>query len=498
MENDYIVTTSGADEDLGLVTLTWDDLHAATFAFNMPFCLKLSDHQIFIGDRVVRMIPKRRMVAFGVWQGKQVVAKLFFDLKHAKRHMEKDITGIKSLQKNKIPTPELLYEGFTTDKRVYVLLFERIVEARNLEEIWREKKSIDDVFPILKSVIIEIATQHVLGVLQYDLHLKNFLFTDKTVYTLDGAQIKVFPYLLPKKISMNNLALFLSQLGIDTEKYQEDLFKYYADARGWSLKQDDLTNLFVLIKKWNDIRWKKFEKKAYRNSTNFACINCWTRFGVYNRNYVGPDFADFLTHPDSVFSHRTAKRLKTGRSATVVRVTLDQRQYVVKRYNMKNFWHRLRRCLRSTRASSSWRLAQKLDLFDIPTAKPVAFIENRTLGFRGESYYVTEYVSGEHVGDFFMRNFTKYEKTTEMIKRISVLLKCVAKIEVTHGDLKITNILIDSNEQPVLIDLDGAAEHFTLSSLRKAWRKEIARFLENFSSNPAMYKKFEAEFSKWQ
>jgi RIO-like serine/threonine protein kinase len=84
-----------------------------------------------------------------------------------------------------------------------------------------------------------------------------------------------------------------------------------------------------------------------------------------------------------------------------------------------------------------------------------------------------------------------------MIKRISLLLKSVAKVEITHGDLKITNILVNSAEQPVLIDLDGATEHISLSGLRTAWQKELARFLLNFNSNPVLRKKFEAELKQW-
>jgi tRNA A-37 threonylcarbamoyl transferase component Bud32 len=517
------IPSSDDSRDLNLNKLTWKDLHAAHFAFDSPFQLDLADGQVFFAERIVRLVPKRRLVAFGTWQGQPVAAKLFFDSHHAKRQGEKDLAGIKSLQENKIPTPALRYQGISKDKRIYVLLFQRLFNSKNLEEIWREKENIEDMLPLLKSVIIELATQHVLGVLQHDLHLKNFLLAEKTnlivdgaeiefhspdpcsykdflqaekiIYTLDGGEVELFPYLLPKKLSINSLALFFSQLGVGIEKYQERLLHYYAKSRGWILKKDDVIDLFIAVKKWNEQRWRRFEKKIFRNCTDFVRVQDGRTVGMVDRRYRGPEFSAFLTNPDALFTHSKAKSLKVGRSSTVIKVTLDSHELVIKRYNMKNLWHRLRRCLRLTRAFTSWRLAQKLSLFDIATAKPVAFIEKRFLGCRGKSYYVTEYISGEHAVAYFVQNRAQEEKTTEMIKRLTTLLKNTAKLDITHGDLKMTNILINANDYPVLIDLDGAIEHASLSSLDSAWRKEIKRFLQNFHDQPTVRDRFTMEFN---
>lgn len=537
MENNYIVTTPVEDDTHGLDTFAWAELYAANFNFNQPFCLRLSDNQYFIAQQVARILPRKRMVVFGIWQGKPIVAKLFYDPAHAKRHVEKDVAGVKALQKNKIPTPALLYQGTSEDGRVEVVIFERIMNSANLEDVWRSKQSLEQVMPILKVVIIEIATQHVLGLLQQDLHLRNFLLTEKrvftpptpvdeeqqfhlapdnsddnapeiseetptaaagiAVYTLDGAQIKEYPHLLSKSVSMNNLALFLSQLGVNLEPFQEELFKFYAEARGWSLKPADTMEIFILIRKWTNHRWHEYAKKIFRNSSHFVRVDHWTSLAMYNRLFEGPELKAIVENPESAFTMTGARLLKAGNSATVIKVTLDGRDYVIKRYNIKSFWHGLRRCLRATRAKTCWRLAQKLFLFNISTAMPIAFIENRMFGFRGKSYLIMEYVAGENAGDYFHRHLIQHEKTTEMIQRISVLLKSLAKLEITHGDLKITNILVNQHEQPVLIDLDGAAEHLSISSLHKTWRRELQRFLANFHSNPAILRQFETELEKW-
>ena len=485
-------TVTGQNKDtIQFKKMTWKDLNGLGFAFNSPFCLDLIDNNVLLVTEVIRIIPKKRMVLFAEWQGKAVVAKLFFASSQAKYHMEKDAAGIKKLQDYKIPAPKLYYQGKTQDKRIYLLIFERILAAQNLEDIFQA--GAQELFPIMQSVVKELATQHVFGVFQNDLHFKNFLVTEKIIYSLDGGEIEIFPGLLPKKQSMNNIALFLSQLGMGCEISQEKLFRYYAKLRGWSLKKDDLKELFFFIKKWTEQRWKRFEKKIFRECTPFSPIRCLKTTGVVARPEMRTEFLAFVEDPDSVFTHPTAKILKAGRSATVVHVILDQRPMVIKRYNIKNIWHRLRRCLRPTRAKSSWRLAQKLNLFHIPTAKPIAFIENKFLCFVGRSYFVTDYIAGNHIGDFFLKNAEQEDIIHRIIIRITALLKNLAKLEITHGDLKKSNIIIDQQEQPMLIDLDGAAEHLSISSLHKAWHKEILRFLDNFNDNPILQERFRQE-----
>lgn len=476
--------------------LTWKDLRAIKYAYNEPFCYALSDGDVFYADEVARLVPGRRLVAFGTWQGKSVVCKMFFDLRHAKRHMEKDRAGIKTLEENKIPAPILLHEDTSKDQRVYVLMYDRIFGAHSLEEIWQGRENIEAVMPQMKAVIIELATQHVLGVQQHDLHLKNFLLTDKIIYTLDGAQIQLYPCLLPKKQSMNSLALFLSQLGVGVEKYQELLFRHYAKARGWLLKREDVVEMFLMIKRWNQERWQRFEKKIFRSSSDFAKINDWSTFGIYNRYYSSEEFSQFLANPESAFAHPTAVMLKNGRSSTVIQVVLGGSTLVVKRYNLKNFWHRLRRCLRPTRAYSCWRLSQKMNLFGVQTAQPAAFIEKRWMGLRGKSYFVTEYIAGSHAGDYFTQHENDDLAVVQMVKRIAKLLRNLARLEITHGDLKITNILINQNKRPVLIDLDGASEHVSITGLRSSWKREIRRFMQNFIDMPKVAEKFRAEFGK--
>lgn len=475
-----------------LQTLTWKALKKSPYAIQTPFQLDLGNGDMLLAEQVIRSVPKRRLVVFGTWKERPVVAKLFFGPK-AKAKVQKDVSGIKILQKNKVPTPVLFFHGRTRDKHIQILILQRIFNAKNLHDIWQQRESVKSLLPLLKAVVIELATQHVFGVMQHDLHLKNFLITKKTMYMLDGAAVESFPYLLPKKESMKNLALFLAQFGVGLEKFHDLLFRHYAKSRGWLLKDIDLMEFRSMIKKWNAERWQDYEKKIFRACTDFACVKAPYSLGMFDKEFDAPEFHAFLQNPEALFHAPNVESLKAGGSSTVIKAKLDGRDLVIKRYNLKSGWHFLRRCLRPTRAAQSWRLAQKLNLFGVSTARPIAFIEKRFLAFRGRSYFVSEYIAGEHAGTYFERNEHDHSKTEKMVNRITNLLKNLAKLEISHGDLKITNILVNADEKPVLIDLDGTAEHMYLSSLRRAWRKEIKRFLQNFHEQPNIGDRFRAE-----
>jgi tRNA A-37 threonylcarbamoyl transferase component Bud32 len=477
--------TMPSETAIDIRTVSSADLYQANYQFQTPFIVELPQGEFF-AEEVVRLIPKRRMVVFGSWRGVPAVAKLFYDRLHAARHLAADATGMKAMKDNKIPTPGLLYAGAAQDENIQILIMERILESTNLEALWLKRETDECVLATLHAVMVEVATQHVLGVMQRDMHLGNFLISGKLIYTLDGAQIALKSGLLPKKESMKNIALLLSQLGAGVQKLQQSLFSHYARARGWLLKPADTTEILFLIKQCDVQRWRRFEKKIFRNSTEFNRITRMGWLGMVERRYQNTELNDFLKHPESAFAHPAAVMLKNGRSSTVIKLTLDGRDYVIKRYNMKNTMHRLRRLLRPTRAAHSWRLAQKLALFQVNTAAPVAFIESNWLGLRGKSYFVMNNIAGTDAKSYLTPFEGEPYAAANIMQRISNLILSLKKLEMTHGDLKATNIIVDDHGRPYLIDLDGAREHISVTGLRKVWHQDINRFMRNFASLPAL------------
>ncbi len=211
---------------------------------------------------------------------------------------------------------------------------------------------------------------------------------------------------------------------------------------------------------------------------------------MYDRTYQSPEFLAFLKNPDAVFTQPKTEVLKDGRSSTVVKIKLDGHSLVVKRYNIKGVWHWLRRCLRFSRAADCWRIANLLRLFGVATAKPVAYVEKQVLGFRGKSYFVMEYVKGKHIGDYFANYREQDSRLVKVAERVAALLKNLTRLRLSHGDLKMTNILI-CQEAPVLLDLDGVMEHRSKRETKRAYKKEVKRFMKNWESHPNVRELFE-------
>ena len=106
-----------------------------------------------------------------------------------------------------------------------------------------------------------------------------------------------------------------------------------------------------------------------------------------------------------------------------------------------------------------------------------------------------ENVLGMHIGEYFSQSHLTDQNKKMMADKIVQLFNQLAQLRLTHGDLKMTNMLIRDGE-PVLIDLDGMQEHSCSFGFKQAFRKELNRFLENWKDQPALYQLFEGLFKR--
>ncbi len=458
--------------------------------------LALTDNSVLNCQKVVRVIPNKRVVCQGVWQGKEVYAKLFLGL-NAIKYAARDAAGVKLLLDAKIATPPLLYQGSITDNTAQVLIFAAITPALNAEQLWPDSAP-PKRFMLAKRLVTEVAKHHNADLLQTDLYLKNFLITDQLTYTLDGDGIRKFGKLNDRH-AMQNLIILLSKFDVlELEKWVESLVETYFKIRGWPInKEGDYAHKLAEIKvKANQYRLKVAsdfaDKKVFRQCTD-------VNITALRSLYIAASSDAHMNIPKNVAELEALMQphnlLKNGNTCTVALAEIDNKQIVVKRYNIKNFRHGLSRAFRQTRAAASWANAHRLTILGIATAKPIALFECYQFSLPGfklksKAYFLAEYIDAPDVAQFFAQTQNKTERA-EAVKNIVTFFYKLYLLQISHGDMKATNIKMHGT-QPIFIDLDSMQQH--RKSNPAAHGRDLRRFMQNWQDNSSLYNAFVKTF----
>ncbi|MDL1967140.1 MAG: hypothetical protein LWW97_00995 [Deltaproteobacteria bacterium] len=442
--------------------------------------------------QILRIIPGKRLVCAGEWDKKPVIVKMFLSSRGAGRHYDREIKGVTALKNAGIKTPALLFQGNLLQDGTPLLVFERIIPAHNPQKALLKAKTDEKRCELLKQITVVIAEQHETGLKQKDLHLGNLLLSGNDIYTIDGDTVDTVQVgtPMPKAISLNNLGLFLAQLNPEFDHLFSAVFQTYAEKRLWPPDSGFFNQLLKEVKSQRKNRKKKYLNKIFRECTAFVCNKSWNNFMVCERNSYYGEIKRLVANPDPIIS--SSKLLKDGRSSTVALAEVDGKRIVIKRYNIKNFIHALKRCARNTRAWSSWRNAHRLVSMGIPTAKPIAFLEKRWGPFRSTSYYLSEYIDGTDLYRLITSDRSRKINIEALSIKFGEILKLLDDACMSHGDFKATNFIV-ADSRMFIIDIEGMREHIFKWSLRRALKRDCARFMRNWKDMPEVARVFHRE-----
>jgi tRNA A-37 threonylcarbamoyl transferase component Bud32 len=458
------------------------------------FVLRLTDGSEFVCEQVVRVLPGRRLVCRGAWNGRAVFAKLFFG-KSAASYARRDREGSQWLHSAQVLTPDLLHSAELAQK-ISVLIYAAIENTQNAEHYWHERPQLHDVLTM--ELVATIAKHHGAGLIQTDLHLKNFLIQDQfagelKVYTLDGDGIRKMGRLGIKCKRLRNLATLFSKFDVMNDVSIPELYHQYCSAMGVPYTKRAMTRIIQLTRRIRDqVNRAYADKKVFRTCTDvtvqksFRCFRAVAADVLINPQTVNLDsyLADFKAN------------LKNGNTCTVGLAQLAEHQVVIKRYNIKNWWHALMRALRPSRAAVSWANAHRLLISNIVTPKPLALIEERWGCLRGRAYFLSVYVDAPDVAKFYVQN-TDAEIKQTVAQNLATLFFKLYALQYAHGDCKASNIKI-VNDQPMLIDLDSMCAY--RPSWIGGWRfarahvKDLKRFMKNWQDDAPTLALFKQAF----
>lgn len=429
-------------------------------------------------DRVLRILPGQRWTLAGRLPEQAhmpVVAKLFLASgRRARRHFERERRGLEALYQRGIAAPEMFYAGQLTTPAGWLVLTALLAgESANCIGA-----------AALPAVVRAVALHHADGVEQTDAHLGNFMIRGGVAWTLDGAGIHAGAAPLPARRALRNLARWLAQVPPSAVIQLGQLYTQYRAARrdGGGIGSEKALGRALKHERRN--REVRHLKKVLRDCTAFSARRRFTRLQVLDRRYDTPAMRELLANPDAAFAAPDADWLKRGNSASVVRVLVDGRALVLKRYNLKNPVHWLRRFWRPSRAWHSWRNAQRLVLWGVPTATPVALLENRLGWLRGRAWYISEFIPGVPLG--VALGDATWSQRKAIIGRLHALLTELVHLRLSHGDLKATNLMFDPDQPLMLLDLDAMRRHRRRRAFSRAFARDLRRLRANWAEDPAL------------
>lgn len=466
------------------------EFQALDYEFNESFSVLLRQHELTC-EKVLRILPKKRIVILAGWRKQQVVAKLFFS-RRAEQHMRREIKGARYLSLARIDSPNIILYGQSSIPGVCFIIYRYVEHAANIQDIWINKQDPTVLKKTLLAMQDILIKQHQNGLYYSDLHPHNFIIGDDRVYLIDPAEVKCINFKLAISVekSLQNLVVLYSQLAPKFQSIIVEAFRQYSLARGWKIARPLEKHMLALLYKKRCVRLKDYLKKSVSTCQTFVAKSAPSFRYASTRSELTEELKQFFKSPDEKLNQ--AEILKNGNTCTTFKAQINNKTIVVKRYNIKSFWHFLKLSFqRKSRALRSWENSNALELLCVPSPKPIAFFEKRSMFiFPKNAYYIFEYVEGE-VLDQYLPEVRDNEEIAYIIKQLAELLRVFACMRIVHGDMKASNFVYQ-NGRVYVLDLDATKFCQTKKQFAKRHKKDIDRLLKNWENHPNILAHFKS------
>lgn len=424
--------------------------------------------------RILRLLPKKRVVFDSVLNGRAVAIKLFVANRSGQRNIARERAGHELARSAGVTCPQLIGECQSECGRFSGLVYEWIASAPSLAQCWPQLDSEQKSF-WLGEIVRSALQLHQAGGYQADIHLGNFLLKGERLYALDPGSIVSGRkgQSLPPKICLANLGQLVAQLDVAEQPLLDGAIDWYFSQRHWVDRKAGREKLQEYTRR----AWRRRLRDYLRKAKRACTLTCFERnlkfLWACRRSWWGEDSQDFLRDPDAYMAGATL--LKDGNTATVVKAQMNGRPVVIKRYNIKNWRHAISRALRPSRAYHSWYYAHLLELAGIPGLRPVALLERRCGPLRGTAYFICEWIDAP---DLLAVGKQRALSAAEL-SALKTLFVQMEKCRLSHGDFKANNLLVD-NDRLVLIDLDAMVRHFSVTFFRQDFDRDLDRLRRNW------------------
>lgn len=443
--------------------------------FAMPMTLVLADGQRIECLQVLRLLPEKRLVLRVTIDEDVFILKLFSAA--GGRAAKRERSVLEQLAATDIPHAKLVKQQLFADGSA-VHIYQFIADACS-------PSFADDA--LVKSVNTLLCKMLLSGWVQTDPHPDNFLCNEQGVWLIDAGSLQR----LEANQHKNPIAALAHWVA------QFPLWQQLQIAKLLATQWNELPNADNHQAKISTVElldagkefWLK-RRNAYLKKIDRSCSEIDVGKTAHSnwklrREFDGAELREFIRNPEAIVSR--GRVIKSGGATHIVRLNLDGRDVIIKRYNYRGIWQAIKSLAGFGRALQNWRAAHLLRFCFIDTPPPVAMLQVQD-GWRVTGYMVNCAVGGVE----YLHAFDQREATDSEIYLPLVLLEKLRQCGIEHGDLKAKNLLLDEKKL-WLIDLDSLRSgHFWWR-----WRqeKDLQRFLHNWSSRPAILQRFNMALS---
>ncbi|MEO0510379.1 MAG: lipopolysaccharide kinase InaA family protein [Verrucomicrobiota bacterium] len=199
--------------------------------------------------------------------------------------------------------------------------------------------------------------------------------------------------------------------------------------------------------------------------TTFANVNSEEEEELTKLSTQRPDDLELIK--DGSRSKVGAYRLASGRKVTL------------KYYYPTNIAKKIRNRIVGSHCKRSWIAAHGFAYLKIPTPQPLAVAEFHSLGLiNSMSFLATDYIEGIQL------RFLEQDRYKAIAPALKSALQTMAEHHVAHGDLKNTNIIVNSRNEIAFIDLDDTRFNLQGYTWKRARNYDQYRFQKNWRDNP--------------
>jgi len=427
----------------------------------------------------LRYLPGRRSVWKARCEGRDLLLKLYDPHPKQKRDAGGEWKKSVELHELELDVADPLFFAKSDDGLLAVAMA-FIPDGQTLD-VALANADPEDQKEALRQLVGLHVRQHDGGCFQGDDHLGNYLWSEGKLWMLDAGTYHFGSGSLPKLLRVKNMAMLAANVPLPLRSLYDAAFD-----EGY---QFPLSGIGKAISKAIDTRARNYYKKTRRACTEFEHEQGGGQDWLACRD-IDPLLKQKLrSDPDQFFqSVDDDDLLKNGNTCTVVEIVEGGTAYILKRYNQKPLGYRLTHLLMTPRALLSWSNGHVLRLFGVPTPRPVACLLLKTGPMVRQGYLLMEKAIGEPLLDVAEDRMSGVSQ--RIPQQFAQRWQELDTLNVTHGDFKANNLIVEDDGTLVFIDLDGLTFHRSLAEKQRSQIKDLNRFMQNWQEAPQVAKAF--------